>query len=65
MVVNEVLEDIGSGLNYNRKKWNKLIEECTLGFVKTVLIAHEDRVVRFGYDWLERFLKTNGLRSLS
>ena len=53
MVVDEVLEDIGSGLNYNRKKWNKLIEECTLGVVKTVLIAHEDRFVRF--------LKSNGV----
>ena len=60
MVDDEVLEDIGSGLNYNRKKWNKLMEEYTLGVVKTVLIAHEDRFIRFGYDWFERFLKTNG-----
>jgi len=61
MVVDEVLEDIGSGLNYNRKKWNKLMEECTLGVVKTVLIAHEDRFVRFGDDWFERLLKSNGV----
>ena len=61
MVVDEVLEDIGSGLNYNRKKWNKLIEEYTLGVVKIVLIAHEDRFVRFGYDWFDRFLKSNGV----
>ena len=61
MVVDEVLEDIGSGLNYNRKKWNKLMEECTLGVVKIVLIAHEDRFVRFGDDWFERFLKSNGV----
>ena len=61
MVVDEVLEDIGSGLNYNRKKWNKLMEECTLGVVTTVLIAHEDRFIRFGYDWFERFLKSNGI----
>jgi len=61
MVVDEVLEDLGSGLNYKRKKWNILIEECTLGVVKTVLIAHQDRFVRFGYDWFERFLKSNGV----
>ena len=64
MVVDEVLEDIGSGLNYNRKKRNKLIEDCTLGVVKTVLIAHEDRFVRFGYDWFERFLKSNGVETI-
>ncbi|MGB4590106.1 MAG: recombinase family protein [Clostridiaceae bacterium] len=43
------------------KKWNKLMEECTLGVVKTVLIAHKDRFVRFGYDWFERFLKSHGV----
>ena len=61
MVVDEVLEDIGSGLNYNRKKWNKLMEDCTLGVVKTVLIAHEDRFVWFGDDWLDRLMKSNGV----
>ena len=55
MIVDEVLKDIGSGLNFNRKKWNKLMEEYTLGVVKTVLIAHEDRFVRFGDEWFERF----------
>jgi len=61
IIVDEILEDIGSGLNYNRKKWNKLIENCMLGLVKTILIAHKDRFIRFGYDWFERFLKSNGV----
>lgn len=61
IIVNEVLEDIGSGLNYNRKKWNKLIEECIAGEIKSIIIAHKDRFIRFGYDWFERFLKANGV----
>ncbi|MDK2812426.1 transposase [Petrotoga sp. HKA.pet.4.5] len=32
-----------------------------LGLVKTILIAHKDRFIRFGYDWFERFLKSNGV----
>lgn len=60
MIVDEIFEDIGSGLNYNRKKWNKLIEDCMLGLVQTVIVAHKDRFVRFGYDWFERFLESNG-----
>ena len=60
MIVDEIFEDIGSGLSYNRKKWNKLIEDCMLGLVKTVIVAHKDRFIRFGYDWFERFLESNG-----
>ena len=56
VIVDEVIEDYGSGLNYNRKKWNKLIDECMENKVKTIIISHKDRFIRFGYDWFERFL---------
>jgi len=60
MIVDEILEDIGSGLNYNRKKWNQLIERCIAGEITAVVIAHKDRFIRFGYEWFERFLQSNG-----
>ena len=61
IIVDEIFEDVGSGLNYNRKKWNKLLEDCMLGLIKTVIVAHKDRFIRFGYEWFERFLKANGV----
>ena len=61
VIVDEIFEDIGSGLNYNRKKWNKLIEDCMQGAIKTILVAHKDRFIRFGYEWFERFLKLHGV----
>ena len=61
IIVDEIFEDIGSGLNYNRKKWNKLLEDCMLGLIKTIIVAHKDRFIRFGYEWFEQFLKTNGV----
>ena len=61
IIIDEVFEDVASGLDYNRKKWNKLLEDCMLGTVKTVLIAHKDRFIRFGYSWFEQFLKSNGV----
>ncbi|WP_124566133.1 IS607 family transposase, partial [Ectobacillus antri] len=33
MIVDEIVTDIGSGLNYNRKQWNKLIDRCAEGEV--------------------------------
>ena len=56
IIVDEVIEDYGSGLNYNRKKWNKLIDECMENKVKTIIISHKDIFIRFGYDCFERFL---------
>ena len=56
IIVDETIEDIGSGLNYNRKKWNKLIDECMENKIDSIIVTHKDRFIRFGYDWFERFL---------
>ncbi|MEG1010116.1 MAG: IS607 family transposase, partial [Clostridia bacterium] len=56
IIVDEVIEDYGSGLNYNRKKWNKLIDNCMINEVNTIIVTHKDRFIRFGYEWFERFL---------
>lgn len=60
MVVSEVYTDIGSGLNYNRKMWNKLIKDCMDGNVKTIIISNKDRFIRFGFDWYESLLRDYG-----
>lgn len=31
-----------------------------LGSIKTIIVAYKDRFIRFGYEWFERFLKSNG-----
>ena len=56
IIVDEIIEDYGSGLNYNRKKWNKLIDSCMTNEISTIIIAHKDRFIRFWYDWFESFL---------
>ena len=55
MIVDQCIEDYGSGLNYNRKKWNELLDEVMERKVKTIIVTHKDRFVRFGYDWFEKF----------
>lgn len=57
IIIDEVIEDYGSGLNYNRKKWNKLIDECMISEISTIIITHKDRFIRFGFEWFERFLE--------
>ena len=55
IIVNQCIEDFGSGLNYNRKKWNKLLEEVMENKIKIIVISSKDRFIRFGYDWFEKF----------
>ena len=55
IIVNQCIEDFGSGLNYNRKKWNKLLDEVMSNKIKTIVISNKDRFIRFGYDWFEKF----------
>jgi putative resolvase len=44
----EVLEDLGSGLNYNKKNLKKLIKLLCSGIVKRLVVTHKDRLMRFG-----------------
>ena len=44
----EIIQDLGSGLNYGKKGLKKLIKEiCSCGFERLVL-THQDRLMRFG-----------------
>ncbi len=51
----EYIEDIGSGLNYNRKKWNKLLDRVSNNEIDRIIVAHKDRFIRFGFEWFERY----------
>ena len=62
IIVDLILEDIGSGLNYNRKNWNDLLNMCQEGKINTLFLAHKDRFIRFGYSWFENFLLSYGVK---
>ena len=55
LIVDNIIRDYGSGLNYNRKKWNQLLGEVMENKIKMILVSHKDRFVRFGFDWFEKF----------
>ena len=57
IILDEIITDIGSGLNYNRENWNQLLEDVMNNNVDTIFITYKDRFIRFGYDWFERLCK--------
>lgn len=60
LTIDEWMQDIGSGLNYKRKAFLHLFDLIEQGRVKTLVIAHRDRLVRFGYEWFEAFCERHG-----
>ena len=59
--VDSVYTDIGSGLNYKRKNFIKLINNITTHKVDKIIIAHKDRLVRFGFELIEELCKQNNV----
>ncbi|NEN93388.1 MAG: IS607 family transposase [Okeania sp. SIO3H1] len=46
----ETIKEIGGGLNFKRKKLLKLLSQILKGNVQRVIVAHKDRLARFGFD---------------
>jgi putative resolvase len=44
----ETIQDLGSGLNYNKKGLEKLLKRIMQGDVGRLVLTHKDRLLRFG-----------------
>ncbi len=49
----EIISDIGSGINYNKKGLNRLLELIVSSRVEKIVILYKDRLLRFGYELME------------
>jgi len=56
----EIITDIGSGINYNKKGLNLIIEKIVNNEVERVVVLYKDRLVRFGYELIENIGKLFG-----
>ena len=55
-----IITDIGSGLNFKRKGLQTILDKAFKGLVNTVVVAHRDRLCRFGFDLIEWTLGQHG-----
>lgn len=49
----EIISDIGSGINYNKKGLNQLIDMIINSEIEKIIILYKDRLLRFGYELIE------------
>jgi len=51
----ECISEIGSGLNFKRKKFLSILDRVLAGNIDKLVVAHPDRFIRFGFEvfkWL-------------
>lgn len=53
----ELIEDIGSGINFNRRGLRKIIDLAIAGKVNSLVVAYKDRLTRFGFELIEDLIK--------
>ncbi len=55
-----LVKDLASGMNWKRKQFIKLMERVAKREIKTIVVAHKDRLCRFGFEFVEWFCNLNG-----
>ncbi|MBK1695436.1 IS607 family transposase [Chromatium weissei] len=56
----EIIKDIGSGLNFKRKGLKAILERAMRGDCIQLVVAHRDRLARFGYELIQQIIEHNG-----
>lgn len=56
----DIIQDVGSGLNFKRKGLRTILERLVRGDKLTLIVAHRDRLCRFGFDMFEWLIEKNG-----
>lgn len=57
----EIISDIGSGLNYQKKGLTKLIHLICTKQCNKIVVNYQDRLVRFGFELIEDICKENNV----
>jgi len=54
----KLIVDIGSGINFERIGFRKILDLAVKGFVNELVVAYEDRFTRFGFKLFEDMIQT-------
>lgn len=62
IIIDQEFTDVGSDLNYQRKKWNQLLNMVMQDKINQIFITYQDRFIRFGFDWFDNLCKQHGTK---
>lgn len=58
----QVISDLGSGLNYNKKGLRELIELICSNQIERIVVNYKDRLIRFGFELIEQLCSIYNVR---
>jgi predicted site-specific integrase-resolvase len=60
IAIDEWITEIGGGMNFKRQKFLLLMSRISSGEISKLIIAHKDRLCRFGFDYFNYMAIENG-----
>lgn len=57
----EIITDIGSGINYNKKGLKDLIQKINNKEISKIVILYKDRLIEFGFELIEYLCELNNI----
>ncbi len=54
------ISDVASGINFKRKGLETILDSCVQGTIGELVIAHRDRLCRFGFELIRLFVEKSG-----
>ena len=56
----DTISDVASGINFKRKGLSSILDACIQGNIGEIVVAHRDRLCRFGFDLIQRLVEKAG-----
>lgn len=60
IAVDEWIQEVGAGMNFKRTHFLSMLDRIQRGEIARVLVAHKDRLARFGFDLLDHLSRQHG-----
>lgn len=58
--VDEWIREVGGGLDFNRTHLLRVLDGIVHGRIERLIVAHRDRLCRFGFEMIEHLCRTHG-----
>ena len=60
IIIHDIYKDIGSGINFDRKEFNRLLDDVVSGEISTIYVTYKDRLSRISFNMFKNLFAKFG-----